>query len=93
MAISSLKSPGGSYGLSAHYRSTSGDQGSTAGLKLYEPGQQEPAWVNETYSGTGEVFAVYELTRTRALWHKAIGLRRSEQRRYHRHREPPSAPG
>jgi hypothetical protein len=36
----------------------------TTGLKLYDPAQPTPEGINETYSGTGEVFAVQDLTRT-----------------------------
>ncbi len=50
---------------------------STSGLKLYDPAQPAPEWINETYSGTGEVFAVHELTRTLTLLHRPITLRRA----------------
>ncbi len=49
----------------------------TTGLKLLDPAQPVPDWVNETYSGTGEVFAVQDLTRTLSFWHKNIALRRA----------------
>ena len=50
---------------------------SITGLKLYDPAQPAPAWINETYSGTGEVFAVHEITRTLTLLHRPITLRRA----------------
>ena len=50
---------------------------SITGLKLYDSSQPAPDWINETYSGTGEVFAVHELTRTLTLLRKPITLRRA----------------
>ena len=49
----------------------------TTGLRLYDPADAAPPLINETYSGTGEVFAVHELTRTLTLLHKPLTLRRA----------------
>ena len=52
---------------------------SITGLRLYDPSDPAPALMNETYSGTGEVFAVHVLTRTLTMLHKPITLRRARQ--------------
>ena len=45
---------------------------------LYDPAEPPAPVINETYWGTGEVFAVHELTRTLTLMHKPLAMRRAQ---------------
>jgi hypothetical protein len=50
---------------------------STTGLHIAEPGKLDRESMNDTYTGTGEVIGVYELTKLFAALHGSFRLKRS----------------
>lgn len=51
---------------------------SASGLRVYREGLDSPADINDTYSGTGTVMAVNELSGLFAHFHRTIRLKRAE---------------